>query len=58
MAGLTDMTVTYISQLEAGLHSPSFEKLECLADALGVEVFELFIKRNFGALPSKVNDIK
>ncbi len=42
LAELTGLTRSYISKLENGGGSPSFETLAKLADALHVEVIELF----------------
>ena len=55
VAELTDMSVTYISQLELGHHTPSFDKLEALANALGVEPFEFYVKRDINKLPARVD---
>lgn len=55
LAELTGMSVTYISQLEAGMHSPSFEKIECLAEVLQVKAFEFYIERDFIVLPARVD---
>ena len=55
VAELTDTSVTYISQLELGHHTPSFEKLELLSQALGVEPFEFYVKREFKTLPPRVD---
>ena len=55
VAELTDTSVTYISQLELGHHTPSFEKLELLSKALGVEPFEFYVKRDFKKLPARVD---
>ena len=55
LAELTNMSVTYISQLEAGMHSPSFETLEHLAKALEIKAFELYKKREFRGLPPRVD---
>lgn len=55
VAELTDTSVTYISQLELGHHTPSFDKLEKLSKALGVEPFEFYVKRDFKKLPSRVD---
>lgn len=55
VAELTDMSVTYISQLELGHHTPSFERLEALSNALGVEPFEFYVRRNFKKLPARVD---
>lgn len=55
VAELTETSVTYISQLELGHHTPSFEKLQALSNALGVEPFEFYVKRDFKKLPSRVD---
>jgi len=55
LAELTNLSVTYISQLESGLHTPSFETLEQLAKALNVEPYEFYIKRDFKKLPPRVD---
>ena len=55
VAELTDTSVTYISQLELGHHTPSFEKLELLSKALDVEPFEFYVKRDFKKLPARVD---
>lgn len=55
LAELTDTSVTYISQLELGHHTPSFDKLESLAKALDVEPFEFYVKRNIKKLPPRVD---
>lgn len=55
VAELTETSVTYISQLELGHHTPSFDKLESLSKALGVEPFEFYVKRDFKKLPPRVD---
>ena len=55
VAELTETSVTYISQLELGQHTPSFDKLELLSKALGVEPFEFYVKRDFVKLPARVD---
>lgn len=42
-AELTDSNTTYISDVENGKYSVSFEKIAIFADVLGIQVFELFI---------------
>ena len=37
------VTVEFISLMERGINSPSFDTLEKLANAIGVEVYELFL---------------
>lgn len=55
VAELTDTSVTYISQLELGHHTPSFEKLERLAKALDVEPFEFYVIKPLKKLPPRVD---
>lgn len=55
VAELTETSVTYISQLELGHHTPSFDKLELLSKALEVEPFEFYVKRDFKKLPPRVD---
>ena len=55
VAELVGASVTYISQLELGKHTPSFEKLEALSRVLKVEPFEFFIKREIQKLPPRVD---
>lgn len=57
LSELTEMSVTYISQLELGHHTPSFEKLECLSKALDAEPYEFYMHRKFKKLPSRVDMI-
>lgn len=42
LAKRTNLSTSFISNLERGLNAPSFESLERLAKALGVSVRELF----------------
>lgn len=58
VAELTETSVTYISQLELGHHTPSFDKLELLSKALDVEPFEFYVKRDFRKLPPRVDMAK
>ena len=55
VAELTETSVTYISQLELGHHTSSFEKLDALAKALEVEPFEFYVRRDFKKLPARVD---
>ncbi len=55
LSELTNISVTYISQLELGYHTPSFDKLESLSKVLDVEPFEFFVKRNIKPLPQRVD---
>lgn len=42
LAGLTNLTTSFISQVERGIVSPSIDSLRKLARALGVNIGELF----------------
>lgn len=42
LAETADISVDFLSLVERGINAPSFENLEKLAKALGVEVRELF----------------
>ena len=56
LAEKMDVTPNYISRLERGMHNPPFIMISKVAEALDVEPYELFIKRNdLTELPSRVN---
>lgn len=55
LALLANLSVTYISQLELGQHTPSFDSLDSLAKALDVEPYDFFVKRNFKELSARVD---
>lgn len=56
LAELTNTSVTYISLLESGKHhTPSFDKIEALANVLKVQPFELFMPRDNKKLPNRVD---
>lgn len=42
LANKAEISVDFLSNVERGINAPSFENLEKLAKALGVEVRELF----------------
>ena len=50
-----DFSTPYISQLELGLHMPSFRKLEILSKVLEVEPSEFYVKRKIPNLPVRVD---
>ena len=43
LSELCDTTSNYIGQIEMGRRIPSFDKIEQIANALGIHSFELFI---------------
>ncbi len=56
LAEKMDVTPNYISRLERGMHNPPFIMIDKVADALSVEPYELFIKRDdLTKLPNRVN---
>lgn len=55
LAELTELNLSYLSQLENGNYGPSFEKIELIAKVLKIESFELFIKRDYSNIPTRVN---
>ncbi len=55
LAELSETSVTYISQLELGHHTPSFDKLELISKALNVEPYEFYVKRDFKTLAPRVD---
>ncbi|MDD2518609.1 MAG: helix-turn-helix transcriptional regulator [Bacilli bacterium] len=56
LAETLDASSNYVGRLERGQHSPSLEKIEIIANALDIEPYELFIRRNdTDKLPNRVN---
>lgn len=47
LAEIVELSINYISQIETGVASPTFETIVKLAGGLGVEIKELF---NFSTL--------
>jgi len=43
LAEKVGVSVEFISLIERGINSPSFDTLEKLAEAMGVQVYELFM---------------
>ncbi|MBC8257416.1 MAG: helix-turn-helix transcriptional regulator [SAR324 cluster bacterium] len=42
LAEMLDLSVEMVSFMERGVHAPSFETLECLAEVLRLPVMDLF----------------
>lgn len=55
---LVNCCTTYISQLEMGMHTPSFEKMEELARVLEVEPAELLVPRSISTLPDRIDKLE
>ena len=43
LSEICDISTDYLSQMERGKTTPSFKKLELLAKALKIEVYQLFM---------------
>lgn len=56
LAEILEVSPNYVGRLERGQHSPSLDKIERIAKALGIKAFELFLERDdFNNLPNRVN---
>jgi transcriptional regulator with XRE-family HTH domain len=51
LAAQAELSVDFLSLVERGINAPSFENIERLAAALGVEPRELFTFGNAGSAP-------
>lgn len=55
-AELTNSNTTYISDVENGKYSVSFDKIQIFAKVLNVEIYLLFVNQNdINELPKRVN---
>ena len=43
LSEICDISTDYLSQIERGVRTPSFKRMELIANALGIEVFKLFM---------------
>ena len=56
LAEILEVSPNYVGRLERGQHSPSLDKIERIAKALGIKALELFLERDdFNNLPNRVN---
>lgn len=49
---------TYLSEVERGQHSVDFNVINSLANNLGIEPYELFVKKTHIHLPRRIDMIK
>ena len=57
LAEMVNTAPTYIAMIEAGKRTPSFNMIERLAEALGMDAPELFSMKNYPAEPiSQIHD--
>ena len=42
LSEITGISSDYLSEIERGKKTPSFKRIELIADALGIEVYKLF----------------
>lgn len=52
---MLDISVSYLSEIESGQHSVDFEKIEKLAEIIGVEPYQLFKAAKNVDLPRRVD---
>lgn len=43
LSEICDISTDYLSQIERGIRTPSFKRMDLLAQALGIEVYKLFL---------------
>ena len=55
LAELVDISINYVSQLEAGLHSADFDVIERLSKCLNIEPYQLFLEPKNEILPKRVD---
>jgi transcriptional regulator with XRE-family HTH domain len=53
LAALSDTSGNYIGEIEMGRRIPSFEKIEKIASALRIDVYQLFIEETDEHSPEK-----
>ncbi len=55
LAEKIDISPTYLSEIERGMHSFDFDKMELLCESLGIEPFQLFVKAKDTKLPRRID---
>ena len=59
LAEKADISTTYLSEIERGIHSLDFDKIEKLSKALNIEPFQLFLPNNFNtSLPRRIDMVE
>lgn len=55
LAEKVDISSTYLSELERGMHSLDFDKMEALCKTLSIEPFQLFLQVKDIDLPRRID---
>lgn len=55
LAEKTNISSTYLSEVERGMHSLDFDKLEILCQCLDIEPFQLFLQTKDIDLPRRID---
>lgn len=55
LAEKIDISPTYLSELERGMHSLDFDKIGILSECLGIEPFQLFLQAKDVDLPRRID---
>lgn len=55
LAEKIDISTTYLSELERGMHSLDFDKMEKLCKCLNIEPFQLFLQVKDINLPRRID---
>lgn len=55
LAEKLNISITYLSELERGMHSMDFDKIEKLCISLNIEPFQLFLQPKDINLPKRID---
>lgn len=55
LAEKVDISPTYLSELERGMHSLDFDKIDTLSKCLDIEPFQLFLQPKDIKLPRRID---
>lgn len=58
LAEKINISPTYLSEIERGMHSLDYDKLELLSESLKIEPFQLFLQTKDIQLPRRIDMIK
>jgi len=58
LAELIDISPTYLSELERGMHSLDFDKIGLLSKSLKIEPFQLFLQAKDINLPRRIDMLR
>lgn len=55
LAEKVDISPTYLSELERGMHSLDFDKMQILCECLDIQPFQLFLQAKDIELPRRID---